>query len=208
MLFSRYENFNIENLPKRELSPREKASSEISSVVYSRGDADVVNSLKEELGVLSNKLLSFDNKIDEIKSNIVETLGIFVALFTFISADIQIFRFNISFLSAVGYTIITLGSLLFFVFILYLIVDGSKIDSGKIGAGLIIVFVLITSGIFMVLKDFKDYTKVFDSYVSTTTEKFYTKEELNSLILENKKNTETLNCLKIKGWFDQKCFNN
>lgn len=59
--------------------------------------------------------------ISGFKDRIVEIMAIFVALFTFVSVDIQIFKSDISFLSATGTSLITLGALILFVCILHFI---------------------------------------------------------------------------------------
>jgi hypothetical protein len=59
-----------------------------------------------------------ENKIENSKIKIIETLGIFVALFTFISTEFQVFKIYQSPITIAGLTLIILGSLLVFITIL------------------------------------------------------------------------------------------
>lgn len=57
-----------------------------------------------------------EKRVEKATTSFVETLGIFVALFTFISVDIQVFKSPLRILSVAGFTLIMLGSLLWFLF--------------------------------------------------------------------------------------------
>ena len=59
-----------------------------------------------------------ESKIEDSKLKIIETLGIFVALFTFISVETQILRSEVSLLAATGFSLIILGGLFLFLIIL------------------------------------------------------------------------------------------
>lgn len=68
-----------------------------------------------------------DKKIDDSKIRIIETLGIFVALFTFISINFQVFKSYKNPVAISGLILILLGSLTTFITILdFLIINGSK----------------------------------------------------------------------------------
>ncbi len=59
----------------------------------------------------------YDSKIENSKLTIIETLGIFVALFTFISVDFQVFRSYRDIYAISGLTLILLGSISFLLLI-------------------------------------------------------------------------------------------
>jgi len=94
---------------------------------------DIKNNAKET----KEKL---ENKIDDSKLKIIETLGIFVALFTFISIEFQVFRSYESAMAIAGLTLVILGSLTFFVTILDFVLNVNlsflkiKKDSGLIAS--------------------------------------------------------------------------
>ena len=73
----------------------------------------------------------------------------------------------------------------------------------------IIVGVFFVTGILIALDYFKyneeRYEKFIDE-VKNTKNNFYTKDEAKSVINENSKNSQTLSCLKIKGYFSMQCF--
>lgn len=62
---------------------------------------------------LKNSEKDLDDKIENSKLTIIETLGIFVALFTFISVDFQIFRSYGDPNAIAGLTLVLLGSVAF-----------------------------------------------------------------------------------------------
>lgn len=67
------------------------------------------------------------DKIDDSKLKTVETLGIFVALFTFVSIDYQVFKSYKNPLTIGGLIFILLGSLTMFVILIdYLIINSDK----------------------------------------------------------------------------------
>lgn len=121
---------------------------------------------------IRKKVEKLDQKIENSSLRMVEVLGIFVALFTFISIDVQIFKGSISIFSATGFSLIVLGSLLSFVFTLHLFLNDNK---KYIWLLLIFSVLLISAGIFSIWKDYKSYTKKFE-------EDFYTKEQVNDII--------------------------
>ncbi len=84
-----------------------------------------------------------EHKIEGSKLKVVETLGIFVALFTFISIEFQVFRSYENTIAISGLTLIILGSLTFFVIILDFVLNvnlsflKTKKKSGLIESSLI-----------------------------------------------------------------------
>lgn len=149
------------------------------------------------IGELENR---FKADINEYKTKIIEVLGIFVALFTFVSVDIQVFKTDISTLSAMGFSLVMLGALLLFIIVLVSIFDEKK-STILLNILALISVLLIIVGIISVGYDHK-YTK----------ERFYTKGETDKIISEKinstpQPNTNTQNeltslktCLKSGGW--------
>ena len=157
------------------------------------------------------KLDNYDKKADERQIKSIEVLAIFVAIFTFISIDMQVFKSDISVLSAMGISLITLGSLLLFILVLRWIINRTEFKKSFF----IISIILIIVGIFSVSFDYRNYTKkIMESlYTKYDIDKefikksdTFSKEEVQKLIDKNNENSKTLNCLKTKEYFSIKCF--
>ena len=87
---------------------------------------EIVANFKDEVERLKEKL---EKKIDDSRIRVVETLGIFVALFTFISIDFQVYRSYRHPLSISGLTLILLGSLLSIIILLdYFVIRNNNPD--------------------------------------------------------------------------------
>jgi len=126
----------------------------------------------------------------------IEALGIFVALFTFISVDIQIFKSELSLSAATGLVLIILGALLLFIVCLHILLYQNYKQ----------VQVLILGLVSLGLLGFGTF---FIANYSKPKENYYTKEEVNVEIKGNIVKSETLlqefkNCLKSGGW--NRCF--
>lgn len=146
--------------------------------------------------------------LNEYKVKIIEVLAIFVALFTFVSVDIQIFKSEISILSAAGFTLIMLAGLVFFVIILAYLLDDKRINNLKLLCIIIFLVVIGGFGVYWVGRD-------YDGVEKTLKEKFYTTEQLytneqtdekiasSTAVIENQLN-DFKKCLKEGGW--NKCF--
>lgn len=67
---------------------------------------------------LKNSEKDLDDKIENSKLSVIETLGVFVALFTFISIDFQVFRSYRDPYAITGLTLILLGSVSFLISVL------------------------------------------------------------------------------------------
>lgn len=67
-----------------------------------------------------------DRKIDDSRTKTIETLGIFVALFTFVSLQFQAFSMLNSFQAIGAVTLIILGALILFIIVLDLVVKAEK----------------------------------------------------------------------------------
>ncbi len=160
--------------------------------------------IKEELKVgfnevVKNEKKELEAKIDDSKLKVIETLGIFVALFTFVSVEFQIFRSFSSWYAGASFSLIILGALTFFVL---LIVDLLNKRKQKY---FLLFFILPFFSIAIGLVLWK-YSIIIDSnYIlkEEINKNFYSKaeidsvkEEFSSVIENNNKNKETLNCLK------------
>jgi hypothetical protein len=88
----------------------------------------LIETQKQEINeTLKNYKSDFDKKIDKDKFKVVELLGIFVALFTFVSVDFQLFKSeSVSFTIALSLVLITAGILLIFILTLEVILNPEK----------------------------------------------------------------------------------
>lgn len=131
-------------------------------------------------------------EISEFKDKIIEILAIFVALFTFVSVDIQIFKTDVTFYTVIGFSLIMLGALLLFVLMIYFFID-KNYNQNKIKTILGIIFMIGLIGIGVVISnnEHNQYTK-----------KIY--EINNNIMLTDKNFTDFKMCLKSGGW--GKCF--
>jgi len=80
-----------------------------------------------KMTALSNKIERYSEKIEDSKSKVVETLGIFVALFTFVSVQFSFLQ-NLNQDKYMPLTSILFGSLLVFVIVLYFLVERDNIN--------------------------------------------------------------------------------
>lgn len=108
---------------------------------------------------LEQKLSDTDKKIEQSKDKNIETLGLFVALFTFISVEFSLFRTITDFSAAVSISFIAAGLLIFFVLILHLVIISSGNNTSWFIKGFyvflfLIAIILVYSGI-----NFNDYFK-------------------------------------------------
>lgn len=147
--------------------------------------------LKEDQDALKDYLTK---KIDDSKLSIIETLGIFVALFTFISIDIQILKSTFNLLAITGLIFVTLGALLFFAIVLHVLVTEhtEKIDY-KFWVGLFLTIVLLLLGTFLI------YENNQNTYEIISKEQF----EKDYVQVVNKSSadfTSFKTCLKNNGW--------
>ena len=77
----------------------------------------------------------------------------------------------------------------------------------------VVIIVFLATGVVIALDYFKYNEERYDKFIDKTVEmenrlnhKFYSKEDLKTIFEENKRNTKTLECLKYKRYFDNKCF--
>ncbi len=165
-------------------------ASEITSLIN-----DQITPLK--IGLKEELENTFRQDINEYKAKIIEVLAIFVALFTFVSVDIQVFKTDISTLAAMGFTLIMLGGLLLFIIVLFYTFN----QEVKLKGIFISSMALILIGIVCVGYEHKGIKEDLSN-------NFYTKEQVGEMISSVPDNTIELNefkkCLKAGGW--SKCF--
>lgn len=125
--------------------------------------------------------------VEKQKSQTIETLAIFVSLFTFISVEIQILNTDITFLSIIGFTLITLGGLLVFISVLDQVMGGYMKKPAMI-AGTLILF----AGVF--------FAQTNSSKAILQLETLVSKDQANRVEIEKIKN-----CL-IKRQRPELCF--
>lgn len=192
---------NQKNIETKELQVEfEGAIGEGESKAFN--NQKVIDATKKEINDLKKE-------VTEFKIKTIEILAIFVALFTFVSVDIQIFKSEISFLSATGTSLITLGALLFFISILHLLLDYSqnylKQNKNIFISIVVISVILIAVGIYFIFTDYRIYTKKIknDFYLKNDVDQKLTATE--SEIKQSQENfNDFKNCLKNGGW--NKCF--
>lgn len=146
------------------------------------GLAEREKGIQEKVLDETKKVIS--QKVEGITLKIIQTLGIFVALFTFVSVDIQIFKSSTSLLSATGLSFIILGSLLSFICALFISTnykEGFYKQNKKLIIGILVfIIVLIGGGVFAVYYDDKD--RVTSEELKNNNKNFYTKEETEKFL--------------------------
>jgi heme/copper-type cytochrome/quinol oxidase subunit 4 len=139
-------------------------------------------------------------EIEEKKSSNrnIEILAIFVTLFTFISIDTQILRSGISFVSAVGFSLIILGALLFFIFSLNFFITNEKKWENYFQYFLLLIIpiVMIGVGLSFIYLGEKSFSLSLDN-------KYYNKLEVDQKISEesNKALENFKKCISSKGGY-------
>lgn len=149
-------------------------------------------------GVVEAEVRKIKLELNDYKAKIIEVLAIFVALFTFVSVDIQVFKTDISTLSAMGFTLVMLGALLLFILVLAYLFDEEKSKDKLIRYSLFITSIaFIVIGIFAVGYEHQ-------SVENKLKNNFYTKDEINKIspsALDVEKQVGILKaCLKAGGW--------
>lgn len=103
---------------------------------------EIAGELIEKIRDLTEKQLIIETHLNDIKTDvekslenkqikIIEGLGIFVALFTFISVEFQVFKIYTHPYSIIGITFIFLGSLLILISVLDFLLNFNKDSSGN-----------------------------------------------------------------------------
>lgn len=205
-----------------------KLEESIKKVVNESGE-EFTKKIKVEQEKAEDK---FDQKIDSSKISIIETLGIFIALFTFISIDFQVFKSYRDPVAISGLTLILLASIGFLMSIFdFFILEVKKLldENSVIHARESFVFrrllfvlelLLIILGVILFNKskpeDFEQKATeikaeikndVFD-YTRNTQDNFYKRGDLQETIQESQNSKQILDCFKNKKNFSIECFEN
>lgn len=106
------------NLPPQDSSQ----STTLEGEQANKGTLDALSQYIERVEKFERRLTEDENKIEESKNQNIETLGLFVALFTFISVEFSLFNDIKDFNSIISLTFIIAGLLAFFVLLLYNVV--------------------------------------------------------------------------------------
>jgi hypothetical protein len=110
-------------------------SSEFSSVLSSltkyfntqiRTITDQQVDISREFHRQEERVRAVEGKLDDSKTQLIETLGLFVALFTFISVEFSLFKEIKVFSAVISLTLVVAGLLLFFVMLLHLMLKLEK----------------------------------------------------------------------------------
>lgn len=81
---------------------------------------------EKRINIISADLVDFKKNVNDTKLQYIETLGVFVAVFTFISVDFQILRTAQHPLDLIGLILISAGLLILFPLLIHYIVSASK----------------------------------------------------------------------------------
>lgn len=107
-------------IPEQKTSPQEDTAGTTDSSNSDDSNKELkkkIDDLIIKVGIISDDV----GKVRDTGINMIEVLGVFVALFTFISMEFQVFRIYHDLAAIVGLTAIILGSLLIFVSVLDII---------------------------------------------------------------------------------------
>lgn len=121
------------NIPTSDLSPIEvdiNRKLDEANIKFLDLEKKIEKTAKETKIQIDKELLDVRQKIDESKSRIVETLGLFVALFTFLSLQVQIFKDERDVDQVLGLVLITGGLIAFFVLILDIMIKNKDDAKG------------------------------------------------------------------------------
>lgn len=170
---------------------------------FPAGSAQSSGSDQNRLDVPQQEIEILKKDLQDFKARIIETLAIFVAMFTFVSVDMQIFKLQISIMAAAGITLVLLAALLFFAISIHLLFNENqnlfRSRRPLFVTILVLIVLLIISGLLLFREDFTNYTKPL-------RENFYTKEELDAQIKDLQSSVNNLKgCLKDGGYY--RCFN-
>jgi hypothetical protein len=126
---------------------------EAAAITKAEGSAAPSQPVSNSQGAMpwANDMKVFEGKLEEMRKELakgkiefVEFCGIFVAIFTFISIEIQIFRWICDFYKLIGFTLIFGSSLLGFIFVLdFLINNSNKWIEGRRPSSYAVKFVVI-----------------------------------------------------------------
>ncbi len=137
-----------------------------------------LNPPDSRLEVFEKNILELREKIDNLNKElhieslrIIEILAFFIALFTFVSVDIQVFKSDITWYAAAGFTLIMLGALTLFLIFLSKIINNEKPVS-YFWTLFFASILFILSGIYFI-----------DLDKNTIKKNYYSKDDVNKIIM-------------------------
>lgn len=205
---------NEEKEPSAGGDPNEainKIYTEVSTSIQQQGrklKKQFKKDIEEIHDEFAKKVEKLENKTEDSKLSIIETLGIFVALFTFVSVEFQIFRSFTSWKSGASLSLIILGALLLFIVTMDLVLHKKMLEKLTL-----VILVLASISIIFGIVLFGKSTLNNPEYISLEAKDLNAKIELlNSTLLDLKdkinQNSEEFRlfkkCLQIGSW--NKCF--
>lgn len=188
---------------------------------------DFEEKFKQAKKDLENSEKETRSYIESNRIKTIESLGIFVALFTFISIEFQIFKVYTHPYSIVGVSLIFLGSLLLMISVLDFLLNFKESDRGvqlnkainkpKFLIALAWFLIIIFGGFFLCITPEKqNIEEVLSKIDNNSNQEIQVNELINKSAqfekqqnVDKQKNEHTeavINCLKNIGYFSKKCF--
>lgn len=155
---------------------------------------DLITDAGKRIEALKAKTEEIDKEYKKQSNLNIEILAIFVALFTFVSVEFQIFRSFVSWESGASLSLLLLGSLSFFVILIDFILRDRK-------TWFLLLFFVPISMLAIGIYYFGQARIIESDYVRIN-------QDLKDMITANEINTKTLGCLNNAGYWRQKCFEN
>jgi len=212
---------------KGTIDPQKKLETKISEGIENvtpkdtREEQSVSFKQDEEWKKFKRKTENLEKQISKVETNVgrinheirdsnlktIETLGIFVALFTFVSIEFQIFRSFFSWYAGASLSLIILGALTFFVLLLTTLLNKKKNRNFLYFA--LFSSICVAGGIFFLSRS----TKVDSDYILKTeiSKNFYTKEQIDNNIASStisaKEELDLLKKCVVNFGFTYRCFN-
>lgn len=192
---------------------------------------EIAGELIKKIRNLTEKQLRIENDLNYIKTDvekslenkqikIIEGLGIFVALFTFISIEFQIFKIYTHPYSIIGITFIFLGSLLILISVLDFLLNLNKDSSDNkykyITVACCFIFLIVGINFLCFSPEKQNLEKMlekvnqlneYESNLSTLQSNLKNIEDKQNIQQQYiEKESPILQCLKYKGRFTPDCF--
>lgn len=151
-----------------------------------------IEDTERDVAHLISEVSEQKKEITKVRDKFIEIIAVFVALFTFISVDVQIFKENnISHFVALGFVLIMFASLYFFVKLLVSI--NNSTDFGYLNS--LFVILLIGGGIFLIYIDWSFFDKEY--YSKDEIQKMF---DVNSAMIQEK-NNKNFECSKFQSYW-------
>jgi len=113
---------------------------EESGLIFSQLEnmSETVNETHEATKALNDKI----KELDHDKISFITVSGTFVAIFTFISVEIQILRYICDFYKIIGFTLVFAGTLLLFILLLDYVARSWLSSSSRKSSNIVVVFII------------------------------------------------------------------